>query len=402
MPAVIRNQRKLSNGLPVDFDSISDNPLQHGASYFALKTRTDFKNKVSLFADLYAEHRGVSYGLFNQKNTVLYPVIRLEAKDTLTIFSKELRVKGRVGQFLDERMDEGLMIYNVDMQGMQLTGEFKNFNFQYTLYGDLNNGIGLNIDDLEAFSLSRKFRDSLVVGASWVMAIPPYGLLKNNHTFNLFAGMPIKKGRVFLQIGYRPFDGWNFYSSNTGNKLACVIGVQKSGSTKRLEYSIAGSLRYYGFAYNLDHWDPNFRYRDPASDVYTMYANTVGKYLYPLRKFETEFSQWAVYTEYWGYDVAAANLTGNIKYQPVTKFGAFLDYDLNYIYGDKADFYSDRTFGTSSWLYPFFNAGIFYEPVENLQVKGAFANKAMNLDLHYPTHYLLRKPCFELSLAAAF
>jgi hypothetical protein len=133
-----------------------------------------------------------------------------------------------------------------------------------------------------------------------------------------------------------------------------------------------------------------------------MYANTVGKYLYPLRKFDTEFSQWAVYTEYWGYNVASANVTGNIKYQPLKKFGAFLDCDLNYIYGDKADLYSNRIYGTSSWVYPFFNAGIFYTPVEDMQVKGSCANKGMNLDLHYPTHYLLRKPCFELSLVAVF
>jgi hypothetical protein len=367
-----------------------------------LKTQTDFKKKISFFADLYAEHRGVSYGLFNQKNAVLYPVIRLEAKDTFTVFSKELRVKGRVGQFPDERMDEGLMIYNIDVQGMQLLAEFKNFNFQYTLYGDLFNGIGLDIDDLEALSLSGNFRDSLVIGASWVMAIPPYGTLRNNYSLNLFASRTIKKGKVFLQIGYRPFDGLNFYPSNAGNKLACVIGMQRSGSAKKLEYSIAGTLRYYGFAYNLYHWYPDFRYREPASDIYTMYANTVGDYLYPLRKFDTEFSQWAVYTEYWGYNIASANLCGNIKYQPVKKFGAFLDYDLNYIYGDIADLYSNRVYGTSSWLYPFFNAGIFYTPVEDMQVKGSCANKGMNLDLHYPTHYLLRKPCFELSLVAVF
>jgi hypothetical protein len=178
MPGYISADRRLNNQLPVSFDTITDNPLRHGATYVVLKTQTDYLNKVSLFADLYAEHRGSSYGLFDQNNTVVFPVTRLEAKDTLKIFSKELKVKGRVGQFLNERMDEGLMVYNIDVQGLSLEANYKSFTLGYTLYGDLTRGIGLNIDDLESYSLTHSFNNDLNIGISWVMAIPSYEFLK--------------------------------------------------------------------------------------------------------------------------------------------------------------------------------------------------------------------------------
>lgn len=93
------------------------------------KTKAAVQNKVFLFADLYAEHRGVSYGMFDRNNTVVYPVIYLYATDTLKFFSDSIKLRAKVGQFINERLDEGLMIYNIDVQGVQVEAAIKKWKF---------------------------------------------------------------------------------------------------------------------------------------------------------------------------------------------------------------------------------------------------------------------------------
>jgi hypothetical protein len=169
MPSYIKESRRQTTySIPVNFDSITDNPLRHGATYFVVKSTASFKNKVKLNVDLYGEHRGVSYGLFSRKNMLLYPVFNIEGMDSIKLFKTNFIFHGKVGMLLDERMDEGLTIYNIDAQGLKLGIKRNKWSFLYTIYGDFYNGIGLNIDDLDAFSFKRKIgkKDSTELGVS--------------------------------------------------------------------------------------------------------------------------------------------------------------------------------------------------------------------------------------------
>ncbi|MDB5191850.1 MAG: hypothetical protein JWQ96_1413, partial [Segetibacter sp.] len=76
-------------------DTIKDSPLRHGAFYAALKTTTSISEGIKLRADFYGEHRGFSYGIYSQKNVVVYPVIQLEVKDSISIRKHKLFVEGR-------------------------------------------------------------------------------------------------------------------------------------------------------------------------------------------------------------------------------------------------------------------------------------------------------------------
>lgn len=109
-PERIKKARRYYSGLPVSFDTVTDNPLIHGAMYAALKTSTTVARKLQVNADLYGEYRGFSYGTYNKNNMILFPVIEVRAKDTLQIGKRSLVVEGKVGQFLNEKLGEGLMI----------------------------------------------------------------------------------------------------------------------------------------------------------------------------------------------------------------------------------------------------------------------------------------------------
>jgi hypothetical protein len=405
MPSYIKDHRNNLNsntGVPTTFDSITDNPLRHGATYIALKTQTGYKNKISLFADLYAEHRGASYGIFNMNNTVVFPVVKIELKDSIRLSRNTIALSGKVGQFLNAQLDEGLAIYNMDVQGIQVKATYKDFLLQYTLYGDLHQGIGLNIDDANHLALQKQLKNKTIVGLSILIARAPYAPLSNNFNVNLFASKKFSNTEVYGQAGYRPIN-IEFLGSNFLKQSAIVGGVKLARQNKNFDHSLKAEARYYGFLFNFDYynWD-TVLYRKPAVDIYSNYANTIGSHLYPLRKFDTPFSQWAVFTEYGGSNVWSLGITGNYTYHFSKKIDAFADYDLNYINSRLDKVFGDQGERNSSFLYPFINIGLCYKPVENAFIKASITNKAMNLDLNYPTVYLLKNPCLQLSAFATF
>lgn len=405
MPRSIKEFRQNNTQLPATFDTITDNPLRHGATYVALHTQWGYRNRIFLFADVYGEHRGVSYGLYNRNNTVLYPVMRIEASDTLQVFKNSFVLSGKAGQFLNERLDEGLMIYNIDVQGIQLKTALGKMELQATQYGDLYNGIGLNIDDLIAISIRRKFSNEKGhIGVSWVMARPPYSPLKNFFDLNLFGRKEWANTSVYAQASYRPFEIGFAGKQSLWERAAFVAGLKTQKQGKRLRYEGTAELRYYGWQFNFIHAAAGLRYRKPAAGQYEMYANTVGDYLYPLRKFDTPFSQWAVFTEYIGNNIGALSVQGKLAYRFSKKMEGSVDYDFNFIQSSlQENFYlpsgeSRRT----SFLYPFFESALNYLPAENFKASVFLSNKAMNLDVTYPTHYLLAKPMLGLSVEANF
>lgn len=406
MPANIRSFRQNNSPLPSTFDTITDNPLRHGATYVALHTRWGYRNNVFLFADVYGEHRGVSYGLYDRSNTVLYPVVRIEAGDTLSVFKKPVTLSGKAGQFLNERLDEGLMIYNIDVQGIQVSAGFKNVEVQYTLYGDLSNGIGLAIDDLNACSIRYAAPDKKgFVGFSWVIARPPFSPLKNFYSLSLSGKKVWGSTSIYAQAGYRPFElRGSSIQKNVLQQAAAVAGITTQGEGKRFSYQAAAELRRYGWQFNFFYLGPGLRYRKPAADAYELYANTVGNYLYPLRKFSTPFSQWAVFTEYSGCNINAVSLRGKLAYKFSKKTETRLDYDVNFIQSKLHDIFylPPGESRTGSFLYPFFEWALTYLPAGNFKASLFLSNKSMNLDATYPTHYLLAKPTMGVSVEASF
>jgi hypothetical protein len=404
MPSELKENRNQFFTIPGSNDTITDNPLLHGATYVALKTRTGFSNKIFLYADLYAEQRGCSYGLFNTKNSIIYPVMRLEAFDTIKLEKNPIALKARLGEFPDEQLDEGLIVYNMDEQGVQLSAQQRSLIFTFTIYGDLCNGIGLDIDDLYSFTLKKQFiKLNAAIGASMVIAKPPLTQVKNNYNLNLFARKNFTDAVFFCQAGFRPFK-IQIDDARTSHNFAFVSGVEVNKPHKKISLNLKAEARYYGNMFNIGYYDGSrLLYREPARDIYENYANTVGAFLYPLRKFDTPFSQWAVLTEFREYNIAMVTVEAKPVIKLNSRFEMFTDLDINYITGTKDKFWDELNVNRSvKFVYPFFDAGIGYHPVENTIAKISITNKAMNLDVAYSTHYLLKKPCLQLSMFATF
>jgi hypothetical protein len=145
------------------------------------------------------------------------------------------------------------------------------------------------------------------------------------------------------------------------------------------------------------------RYRQPAANSYETYANTVGDYLYPLRKFNTPFSQWAVYTEYIYHSICSLNLRGSMVKPLNKKLLLSLQYDLNYIRAkDNFDNLNPAPKLLSNFIYPFFTAGLSYKVIEEVEASFLLTNQSMNLDINYPTHYLLSHPTLGIALKTSF
>lgn len=246
-------------------------------------------------------------------------------------------------------------------------------------------------------------RNKDYVGLSWIIAKPPYAYLRNQFTLNAFGRRTISKGSLYAQLGIRPVKANIFIDGAFFKKIAFVAGYSINKRSKRVTLSATAEIRYYGEVFNFHYNDINLLYRKPAADVYGMYANTTGTYLYPLRKFETPFSQWAVFTEYDGYDIGAVSLSGTSLFHLSQKMNVTLEGDFNFIKGRLGEGWSDPLLNrTTNFLYPFFRAEFCYTPAENLLASVYLINKAINLDVHYPTHYLLSRPCLGIRIHAAF
>jgi len=54
------------------------------------------------------------------------------------------------------------------------------------------------------------------------------------------------------------------------------------------------------------------------------------------------------------------------------------------------------------FLYPFYNLGFGWAPVSGTTITLSHTNRAMNLDTHYPTLYLLEKGTLMIALQTGF
>jgi hypothetical protein len=393
MPRAINEVRKLRMNLPVSFDTITDNPFKHGVMYAAVKTKTRIFGKVEVNADLYGEYRGFSYGSFNNNNTVVYPVISVALKDSFLTGNDYLKIFAETGQFLNEKVDEGLMIYNTDLQWTKGAIRYKNSQLSFTICGDLYNGIGYGIDDLKSFTYTHFFNnDQLTAGFSYAMANPPYTQAKYHTYLNLFGRIRMRNMAFYGQLSFTPGYGDIDILKGVNRRTAGLLGIEQQLQNKRFRVQHKAELRYYGYAYNNYHIDWDLRYRKHPFNADEMYSNTTGKYLYPLRKYNTPFSQWGVFSEYLGYNVLGGSMVGLVSYRWSEKISLELDYDINAIFArvDKAFTFAEPV--ASYFVYPFFKTAVKYYPFDKAYLSFFLTNKAMNLDIGYPSHYLMQKP----------
>ena len=128
-------------------------------------------------------------------------------------------------------------------------------------------------------------------------------------------------------------------------------------------------------------------YRDDSGSI-----STIGAHLYPAKYFLRPFSQWAVYTEYEGRDVQTLIFRCNGMFDLGSGLSVLTDLDFNHLSVSNED----------DFIYPFYNAGVRWTPADGVSLDITHTNRGMNLDMHYPTLYLLDTGTFMVMLSGAF
>lgn len=401
MPDYLRNQReqcKMSQYISaLKTNKMTDNPLAHGATYADMILRARNAG-LSLMCELIAEHRGASYGPYAIDDIVVLPKGCVYIDTSFTIGDQRFHAGIAAGNFDDHLLYEGLTIYNIDVQGYELYLKWKNLKLAAHHIGDMEYGIGLNINDQRDYIVSL---EDLTVFDQWTIdARAGYFDYCKGEEYELGlpgTGMNVSVGflwketvRLYSQVGIRRIND----SSHSGVKrCASLFGCKAGGGLKMFDFDLTAEYRYYGRYFNRDlkYGGDCFLYRgnDGYSGCYSW--NTVGRHLYPLELYNRPFSQWAVYTDYQGRDVQSVIFRAGTTCRLPGNCMVICNMDFNYI---------DVT-NEESYIYPFYNVGIGWAPVSGTSITIGHTNRAMNLDTHYPTLYQLRDGILMLTFQSA-
>ena len=393
MPEYMKNERYSFSsraGYNLKANDLTDNPLWHGAAFAHLAMEA--KNAgLTLYCELMAEHRGASYGVYAMKDIAIVPKFSAAIDTSFTIKSERFRAGAGAGTYDDYRLYEGLAIYNIDVQGDQFYLKWKNLKLAYSQIGDLEYGIGLNIGDqydyivsLEEIALYKHLKLDASAGhfIYGLSGDADKGLQANGTNFS--AALHWKETiRLYSQVGIRNVDDAAYGGID---RCADLVGCTFRGGLNKLDVNMTGEYRYYGRYFNQGfRYSGNcFLYRGSELNGKCLAWNTVGRYLYPLDVYYRPFSQWAVYTDYQGRDVQTFIYRADASYKLPAECSLFCNLDLNYLDVSNED----------PFLYPFYNAGVGWSPAAGTTIALSRTNRAMNLDKHYPTLYLLEKGTF--------
>lgn len=366
------------------YNQINDNPLKHSAFFFDFGLKTKLSG-INLDLDIIGEHRGVSYGTFNTKEMIVFPKYNVSFDTSFSLFNQKILIGTNFGNVDNAGLYEGLTIYNLDIQSIDVYLQWKMLRLSYHQIGDMAFNIGLNIDDqfdyilsLEDIKISDDWISTFRVGYTYLNKIIYYkDPIKNNEGMSISANLRKDKFKLYTQFSIKDLN----YSgvNNSGNAFLAGINYKYADST--FESSICSEYRFYGSYFNQDFINTTVSYRN-YNNYGNSFDNTIGKILYPLYFYERPFSQWAVYTEYQNISVSGFILQINSKYRFYKDFKVLCFVDLNYI----------KPGNYSGIICPFYNIGLSWEPQKIYSFQLTATNRGMNLDKHYPTLYLYSSP----------
>jgi hypothetical protein len=373
----------------------TDNPLFHGAYFMDLDVKLEMAKGFEFHTNLIGEHRGFSYGVYDTKSMILYPKGKVVIDQDFKLLKKNSKFFLSLGNKTDFSIYEGLTIYNLDAQGWEVYMQWGHLRFTRCHISDVNQWIGLNIGDAFDHFLSL---EGLPMLKNWKSDIRIGHYKYRGEGLKFSSGFYTDRDlRIYIQGGHQTTGS----SDDFIRKSAGLAGIKFKRNKKAWAVATVLEIRGYGANFNQGYKNTSVSYRawsdygiwlttdgygTGSADSY--YGNTIGNNLYPLSLYDRPFSQWAAFTEYQGKDIGALTLQIDGKYHFYKSFMCRASFDINHIY----------TQGEESFMYPFYTAGIGWEPRNNNYFMLGISNKGMNLDEHYPTFYLYKYPFFHLEM----
>lgn len=365
---------------------IFDVPQLHGAMHTEFGA-TIKASGMGLKFSLLAEHRGMSYGVFNLGKMYLVPKYQFWLDTSFSIFGEKFGFGITNGNFDNFKLHDGLMIYNLDMQGSTWWVRWKNLTIAYQKIGDLAVGIGLNVGDANDWYIqldSIKLLSDLAVDLyAGIFRYPSGGYFdyfsgansSNGHTFGARLHFTDINASLFAQYGYRYHEPDPAITMKSAS--AIVAGARWEHTSDLIELKTQAEFRSYGSFFNKGRY-----YKAP---LYAEYYNNA-RFLYPLARYDQPFSQWAVFTEYQNRWVSCMTLLADAKVNIWKDLKGIVKLDINHITARNAE----------PFLYPFYEAGLAWEFTKGLSFSYTYTNRAMNLELSYPTLYLYKEGKYML------
>jgi hypothetical protein len=399
------------------YANATDGPLYHSAESIDLFADASALNSIHLLGDIIAEHRGASYGVYSTNNIIVYPRVTFKFDTAISVSDEHFDFHLTVGSFTNLQVMQGLLMYNVDGQGLVGHLGWHSLYLNYSHMGDMLEGIGLNTNDAQDYTvslndipISRKLTATIEsgffiydnfwhkqiwnfleldtsIGGQERISYVPYSkdapFIMSNTGWSIAGRLSNDSLKLFSEYRYRnPLQPTGTLQS----KSALLIGASDNFKSERFSLQARAEYRFYGALFNDNYINDNVQYNSGT------YAATIGPYLYPLTQFLRPFSQWAVFTEYQGRDVAGYTVQLDSKYFFFEQFALNAMLDLNLIHATELP----------ASIYPFYDIGFSWEPIRNTGLFASVTNREMNLNEHYPTLFLLKYPSAQLELRYNF
>ncbi|HVK37493.1 MAG TPA: hypothetical protein VNA88_03090 [Candidatus Kapabacteria bacterium] len=386
----------------LDETTVSDNPLIHVGVAVTFGVSARPIDGLLVRGELLGEIRGFSYGATNLSNALVVPRVALTIDTSTMLAGDTLGFVATFGHMADVRVDEGLMLYNIDVQGVRAAARWRSVRLGYTKVADLYAGIGLGVqdyDELWAGLAGVQLADEMTAGVSaGLISMPRAGeriryaenspraqmmevSAMGDFSATLSGRVATGSHAIYGQLAMR--DGT---SEHILSRAAWVAGARSALGGDDASIDLNAEYRFYGGLFNAERHTLDVEYRDPERPLY---GNTIGPSYYPLAHFDRPFSQWAVFTEYQDLkDVEGATLTAEARVRIGRTWALRGSLDLNHVAAE----------GLEGFLYAFYAAGIAWEPSPRFTVGMAATNRAMNLDKSYPTLYQMSMPTALLTM----
>lgn len=372
----------------LDKNYSTDHTLFHLPYYIDFYVKQEIADWVDLDLRAIVEHRGFSYGLGNTKNIALLPQARMNLKKNFILKSKDtVFFKAQIGNFNNFESGERLYLYNLDILGNVVNLKYKSWNFELVGIGDLHRNIGLNIYDA-LFSSIYQIKD---VGNNKIKYGFTHGFLSTGlpfdyHNFDLNAAyFNTDKFRIYAQGSIRQSSLFIHKNAPIESLFAGVIGFKFNNKWNKQELFTRLEARYFGDFYNSLLINQDVYYRERADH----YGNTVGEQLYPLYRYDRPHGQWALYTMYYGQKLWAGSFELNYMYSILSYLKLRINLDMHLLIPQRLNVFS----------YGLYEIGAQIQLPQNYQIFMGLSNKGMNLDIHFPTHYVYLEPVLQIKLA---
>ncbi len=366
----------------------TDHPLFHLPYYIDFYVNQEIADWVDLDLRAIVEHRGFSYGVGNMKNIALLPQARLNFKKNFILKTKDtISFKAQIGNINNFESGERLYLYNLDILGERININYKTWNLEFVGIGDLISHIGLNIDDAIFTSIyqikdlgNNKFKYGFTHGY-FITGIP-----LRYHNFDLSSAYYNgDKFRIYAQASIRQSSLSIHKTAPLETLMAGVIGFKINHKWNKHELFTRLEARYYGNYYNSLLINHDVYYREKADH----YANTVGEQLYPLYRYDRPHGQWALYTMYYGQKLWAGSFELNYLYSLFSYLKLRVNLDMHLLVPQRFNVFS----------YGLYEMGAQIHLPQSYQMFLGLSNKGMNLDIHFPTHYVYLQPVLQIKLA---